>query len=74
MPWPTPNRTPPIGKRSVLLYEIRKAVLHWNIPQDEAAKRLGLTRPRTNDVLCGKLSKFSLDALVNIAVRQQRIE
>ena len=53
--------------RSALLYEIRKAVLGWNIPQDEAAKRLGLTRPRTNDLLRGKLSKFSLDALVNIA-------
>lgn len=53
--------------RSSLLYEIRKVVQGWNISQEEAAKRLGLTRPRTNDLLRGKLAKFSLDALVNIA-------
>src|SRR3546814_11354164 len=53
--------------RSSLLYEIRKVVQGWNVSQDEAGKRLGLTRPRTNDLLRGKLAKFSLDALVNIA-------
>ena len=53
--------------RSALLYQIRKAVLSWDLPQEDAAKRLGLTRPRTNDLLRGKLAKFSLDALVNIA-------
>lgn len=53
--------------RSTLLYEIRKAVQRWDVPQEEAAKRLGLTRPRTNDLMRGKLAKFSLDALVNIA-------
>ncbi len=53
--------------RAALLYEIRKAVKRWDIPQEDAAKRLGLTRPRTDDLLRGKLAKFSLDALVNIA-------
>jgi len=53
--------------RAALLYEIRKAVKRWDVPQEDAAKRLGLTRPRTNDLLRGKLAKFSLDALVNIA-------
>lgn len=53
--------------RSALLYEIRKAIQKWAVPQEEAARRLGLTRPRTNDLLRGKLGKFSLDALVNIA-------
>jgi len=53
--------------RSSLLYEIRTVVQGWNVSQDEAGKRLGLTRPRTNDLLRGKLAKFSLDALVNIA-------
>lgn len=33
----------------------------------EAATRLGITRPRLNDLLRGKLGKFSLDALVNLA-------
>src|SRR3546814_19774373 len=42
--------------RSSLLYEIRKVVQGWNVSQDEAGKRLGLTRPRTNDLLRGKLA------------------
>jgi len=57
--------------RSALLYEIRKVIEEWNLSQEQAAKRLGLTRPRTNDLLRGKLSKFSLDALVNIAANAQ---
>jgi predicted XRE-type DNA-binding protein len=35
--------------------------------QAEAAKRCGLTQPRINDLLRGRISRFSLDALVNIA-------
>jgi len=34
--------------------------------QKEPAHRLGLTPPRLNDLLCGKLSKFYRDAHVNI--------
>ncbi|MEL6237953.1 MAG: helix-turn-helix transcriptional regulator [Pseudomonadota bacterium] len=53
--------------RADLILAIRERVRSWDIPQEQAAKRLGLTRPRTNDLLRGKLDKFSLDALVNIA-------
>ncbi|NLB83262.1 MAG: XRE family transcriptional regulator, partial [Synergistaceae bacterium] len=35
--------------------------------QSEAAARCGITQPRMNDLLRGRISKFSLDALVNIA-------
>lgn len=34
--------------------------------QSEAAQRLGVTQPRVSDLLRGKLSKFSLDTLVNM--------
>ncbi len=34
--------------------------------QREAAKRFGVTQPRLNDLLRGKIDKFSLDALVNM--------
>lgn len=57
--------------RSLLLYEIRKTVLGWNVSQRDAAQRLRLARPRLNDLLRGKLSKFSLDALVQIATAAQ---
>ncbi|EQD80597.1 XRE family transcriptional regulator, partial [mine drainage metagenome] len=35
--------------------------------QKEAAARCHLTQPRINDLLRGRISRFSLDALVNIA-------
>ncbi len=53
--------------RADLLLAIRERVRTWGLTQEEAAARLGLTRPRLNDLMRGKLEKFSLDALVNIA-------
>lgn len=35
--------------------------------QAEAAKRCGVAQPRINDLLRGRIARFSLDALVNIA-------
>ena len=35
--------------------------------QVEAASHCGVTQPRINDLLRGRISRFSLDALVNIA-------
>ena len=35
--------------------------------QLEAAKRCSVTQPRINGLLRGRISRFSLDALVNIA-------
>ena len=35
--------------------------------QVDAAKQCGVTQPRMNDMLRGRISRFSLDALVNIA-------
>jgi len=45
--------------------------------QAEAAKRCGVTQPRINELLRGRVSRFSLDALVNIATalgRRVRVE
>ncbi|MEL6876600.1 MAG: XRE family transcriptional regulator [Pseudomonadota bacterium] len=63
----TPEQAANLTARADLILAIRERVRSWDIPQKQAAKRLGLTRPRTNDLLRGKLDKFSLDALVNIA-------
>lgn len=52
--------------RAELLSAIVMQVRSWNLSQDAAATRLGVTRPRLNDLLRGKLGKFSLDALVNL--------
>lgn len=34
--------------------------------QREAAKQFGVTQPRLNDLMRGKIGTFSLDALVNM--------
>ena len=55
--------------RSDVLIAIRKVVDGWNVTQAEAAQRLGINQPRVNDLLRGRLDKFSLDALMNLADR-----
>jgi len=35
--------------------------------QNEAATHCAVTQPRMNDLMRGRISRFSLDALVNIA-------
>jgi predicted XRE-type DNA-binding protein len=44
--------------------------IHWT--QTEAAQRCGVTQPRMNDLLLGRVSRFSLDALVNITTAMGR--
>lgn len=39
------------------------------LTQAAAAKTLGVTQPRLNQLLKGKIGEFSLDALVNMATR-----
>jgi predicted XRE-type DNA-binding protein len=63
----TPAEAANMKVRSELLAALKCRVEAWGLPQAAAAARLGITRPRLNDLLRGKLSKFSLDALVNLA-------
>jgi predicted XRE-type DNA-binding protein len=65
----TPEEALNLTFRSGLMTSIEKMVESWNITQAEAAPRLGITRPRLNDLMLGKLSKFSLDALMTLATR-----
>jgi predicted XRE-type DNA-binding protein len=55
--------------RAEMMIAIRETVARWGITQAAAAKRLGLTQPRMNDLLRGRIDKFSLDALMNLAAR-----
>lgn len=62
----TPAQAANMEARAELLAAIGARVRSWELPQEVAAARLGITRPRLNDLLRGKLGKFSLDALVNL--------
>jgi predicted XRE-type DNA-binding protein len=55
--------------RAALIHEIRHKVSASGWTQTKTAQRLGITQPRVSDLLSGKLSKFSLDALVNMLAR-----
>lgn len=55
--------------RASLIREIRAKVTKAGWTQTETAHQLGITQPRVSDLLRGKLSKFSLDALVNMLAR-----
>jgi predicted XRE-type DNA-binding protein len=55
--------------RSELLMKIDDFYRQSGMTQAAAAKALGLTQPRLNALLKGRLSQFSLDALVNVANR-----
>ena len=50
--------------RAQLMSRIRDAAR--GATQREAAKLFGVTQPRLNDLMRGKISRFSLDALVNM--------
>lgn len=50
--------------RAQLISKIR--TIARDMTQAEAAKRFGVTQPRVNDLLRGRIEKFSLDALVNM--------
>lgn len=58
--------------RADLMIEVERYVKQSGLTQKEAAKRLGITQPRLNDLLRSKIQKFSLDALVNMLARVGR--
>jgi predicted XRE-type DNA-binding protein len=63
----TPEEAANLGLRSELMDEIEAIIKQNGWTQKEAAKRCGVTQPRINDLLRGRISRFSIDALVNIA-------
>lgn len=54
--------------RAATMIAIQEALSKRRLTQAATAKRLGLTQPRLNDLLRGRINKFSLDALINIAM------
>jgi predicted XRE-type DNA-binding protein len=53
--------------RAELIHKIAGIVKGNQWTQVEAARRCGVTQPRINDLLRARISRFSLDALVNMA-------
>ena len=55
--------------RSELMIAVTNRIESWGLSQAEAAQRIGITQPRLNDLLRGRINRFSLDALVNLAAK-----
>lgn len=73
----TPEQAANLRARAGLMRQIAAIVKESKWTQMEAAGRCGVTQPRINDLLRGRVSRFSLDALVNIATaigRRVRVE
>ena len=63
----TPEEAANLRVRSELMDKISAVISKKKWSQAEAAEHCGVTQPRINDLLRGRISRFSLDALVNIA-------
>jgi len=63
----TPEQAANLRARAELMQKIVARLKKNDWTQAEAAKQCGVTQPRINDLLRGRVSRFSLDALVNIA-------
>lgn len=55
--------------RSDLLVEVQKRIASLKRTQGAIAASLGITQPRVSDLLCGKIEKFSSDALAGFLRR-----
>lgn len=63
----TPEEAANLRTRADLMQQITAIIKANGWKQNEAAAHCGVTQPRINDLLRGRISRFSLDALVNIA-------
>ena len=63
----SPAEAANMSMRSSLLIAIEQQVRGWKVTQAEAARRLGITQPRLNDLLRGRVANFSLDMLIKLA-------
>jgi predicted XRE-type DNA-binding protein len=62
----TPEEAANLTARGLLMVAIEQRIREEGWTQTEAAARLHVTQPRVSDLLNGKITKFSLDALVNM--------
>lgn len=73
----TPEEAANLRARAGLMRQITEVIEANGWTQMKAGAQCGVTQPRINDLLRGRISRFSLDALVNMAAalgRPVRVE
>lgn len=63
----TPEQAANLRARAELMEQITAIIRANGWKQVDAAAHCGVTQPRVNDLLRGRVSRLSLDALVSIA-------
>jgi predicted XRE-type DNA-binding protein len=64
-----PIRAQNLKLRSAAMIEISEKITAMGLSQTEAAKILTISQPRVSALLQGKIDKFRLDSLVDMAHR-----
>jgi predicted XRE-type DNA-binding protein len=64
-----PIRAQNLKLRSAAMIEISEKIAAMGLSQTEAAKILTISQPRVSALLQGKIDKFRLDSLVDMAHR-----
>lgn len=55
--------------KSSLMDEINSYINRNRLTQAKAAEKMGISQPRVSDICTGKISKFTIDAMVEILAR-----
>jgi len=55
--------------KSRLMSDIESYIKDNGLTQEQAAKIMGVGRPRISDVVRGKIDKFTIDALIDMLTR-----
>lgn len=65
----TPAQAENLRVRAILMRAIGERIDEFGWSQRVAANNLGVTQPRISELKNGKLSRFSIDVLVNLATQ-----
>lgn len=63
----TPQQAASMRARSQLMIDLAETIRQQSMTQAQAAALFGVTQPRISDLMRGKVSLFSLDALIDMA-------
>lgn len=55
--------------KSRLMMDIESHIKKQGMTQRQAAKKMGVSQPRVSDLVRGKISRFTIDMLVNMLAR-----
>ena len=65
----SPREAEHLRVRAELMLALERLITRRRLTQARAAKLLGVSQPRVNDLVRGRLHRFSIDALVDMLTR-----